>query len=1133
MENHFGESRTDASEPVATLRTRMESMNLSSLFCRFSRLGVRRAGTSGRRCVVGVSCWVAVVGVVGGMVGGVPSVLGQSSDEKAKAIFSDAASFQNNNAFALAAEEWRKLIRQFPEDPLANQARHYLGVSLIQMDPPKIDEAVEVFRQAVEDEKLSVRSEALINLGWCLYTRARNAAPGAPQQAEDLRDAQRAFEEFIAKYPQSPYMDQALFYLGDAHYMQGRPEKAIPFYKRMLDSTAGGKSPLRPDALYAMAVALEELGRDDEARSAYEAFLKEYDGHGLAHEVRVRLADLMMQAQDPKTAERLLVAVAETDPPSDLADYAWLRLGYARSLQKRDEEALAAYERVLTDFAESPHRETAALLAGQILFNQKRFAEAIDRLQLAAQERDTLAVDAAHWIAQAYLQLKQPADALRIAEEALRWAPREASMLLRMDRAEALYAMPQRLADAYAAYAQAADAFPDHEATPRAVYNAALAALRLKKLEEAQRWAELFLSKYPNDPLRTDVAYVAAETMLLQGRYDAAVTAYQELLKANSEDPAAVMWTLRLATAHYLADQFDRAIAVLEPILNRLANDEQRAEAHYILGACYLYQEQIPLAILHLQRSLEASQDWSSADDVTLLLAEALQQAGERGEARQTLQGFLQRYPDSPQRPQAEYRLAQMRADEGEYDAAIAGYESIVANDAAAHLHRFAKYGIAWCTMQQQRYDAALPILRDLSRAPAQDSIAAEAQLAQGVCLRKMGRTEEAISVLRELVQRQPPPVSLAAGWHELGLALTEAGQIEQANVALRKVLEVDPKYVAQEDVLYELAWNLHDAGAMEEAVQVFSDLAEAFPGGRRAAEALYMMGQFHFGQQRFERAESLFAEAVGKAERAGDEELAEKARYKLGWSLFQRGEFDRAGKVFQTQVDRAPRGKLAVDGLFMLGQCAEKQGRVEAALAAFQRAEALLEDSGVEADPRTKTLVYLHAAQAHRELKQYAEALADLDRIADVPATDPQRDAIWFERAWVQQLQGQTQPALELFERVADEYRNATGARARFMMGEIYFQQRQFDQAIAQFQRVMYGYGAERAPEQIKGWQARAALEAARCSETLAGELTGQSRAKMLRAAEDFYRYIVDKHAGHEVARQARSRLGELRKLR
>lgn len=53
-------------------------------------------------------------------------------------------------------------------------------------------------------------------------------------------------------------------------------------------------------------------------------------------------------------------------------------------------------------------------------------------------------------------------------------------------------------------------------------------------------------------------------------------------------------------------------------------------------------------------------------------------------------------------------------------------------------------------------------------------------------------------------------------------------------------------------------------------------------------------------------------------------------------------------------------------------------------------------------------------------------------------------------------------------------------------MMGEVYFSQCDFAKAIPEFQRVMYGFGGDKAPEDMKNWQAKNAFEAMRCSEVL-----------------------------------------------
>src|SRR5258706_1475506 len=56
-----------------------------------------------------------------------------ASSEEAKKSFADAANLQNNNAFDVAIEEWDKFLKNYPKDPLAPKAQHYLSVCQLQL----------------------------------------------------------------------------------------------------------------------------------------------------------------------------------------------------------------------------------------------------------------------------------------------------------------------------------------------------------------------------------------------------------------------------------------------------------------------------------------------------------------------------------------------------------------------------------------------------------------------------------------------------------------------------------------------------------------------------------------------------------------------------------------------------------------------------------------------------------------------------------------------------------------------------------------------------------------------------------------------------------------------------------------
>ncbi|MEO1617464.1 MAG: tetratricopeptide repeat protein, partial [Planctomycetota bacterium] len=137
----------------------------------------------------------------------------------------------------------------------------------------------------------------------------------------------------------------------------------------------------------------------------------------------------------------------------------------------------------------------------------------------------------------------------------------------------------------------------------------------------------------------------------------------------------------------------------------------------------------------------------------------------------------------------------------------------------------------------------------------------------------------------------------------------------------------------------------------------------------------------------------------------------------------------------------------------------------------------------------------------------------------------------VFYESGFAYQQKGDDTAAVKYFKQVAENYRRReVGARARFMMGEIFFGKKQFDKAIPEFQSVMFGFGGEQAPEPIKNWQAKSGFEAGRCSELLmqsAKTTDAKNRAKTF--AKQFYQYVVQKHPKHELASKATERLRSL----
>ncbi len=98
-----------------------------------------------------------------------------------------------------------------------------------------------------------------------LVLASSQATRGSAEQTRELEEARARLSDFLKEYPDGAYLDQAVFYLGDIEHLLGNRKKAITQFKRFLENEKLAKSSLRPDALYALAVAYQDENEAPEA----------------------------------------------------------------------------------------------------------------------------------------------------------------------------------------------------------------------------------------------------------------------------------------------------------------------------------------------------------------------------------------------------------------------------------------------------------------------------------------------------------------------------------------------------------------------------------------------------------------------------------------------------------------------------------------------------------------------------------------------------------------------------------------------------------------------------------------------------------------------------------------------------
>lgn len=1054
--------------------------------------------------------------------------------DKAMADYADAANFQTGGALDLAIDAWRRFLADHPDHAMAAQAAHYLGVCFMQKENPVYGAAAEAFQQALKNREYDLREESLANLGWCLYA---SAGQGENRNETRLKQSIQAFEQLQKENAKGKFLDRAYFYSGEAAYGLGDARRAIDFYDKLLSMADAKSSPLRCDALYARGVAQEELKQFDAALVSYRQLLGSCERAELLSEVRLRVGDLqIMRKEYADAAESFAEAYDSTQSPDDRS-YALFRQAFALVQADRPQDAAAKYEQLIGEFPDSPFAGSALLASAQSSYRGGDIDGAAERFRsVLLQKNLEAATEAAHWLARIEITRGQPAEAASIVRQQLdRGVEGNFAMDLRLDLAEALSMDPDQIAESQTLFLDAYRDSPDNPLAPRALYNAAFSSLQLNQPEQAIELAAEFVSKFPEDTLVPDVRFIAAESQLMANRPEDASSTYQQLLSSTSRDnPQRPLWLLRCGATSNAAGRFEATIDQLTAELNLFQQPSQKAEAYMLIGQAQLRGGQPEAAIKSLAACRAADPDWHRRAEALLLEGQAQLTSNKASAAEASWKAVIASNPTTPIANQARYKLAQLASATEQFESAVNYYDEILRSDNGASLIPYAQYGKGWALMQVKQFAPALealePVLQDNNH-----PLRGDALLARGITLRNLNQFDAAKVDLEQYLDLPPSGTNLGHALYELALIDQTAKQPGRAAEKLTRLVREVPDYTSMDKVLYELGWSLQESGNAGEAIKYFTDLITRFPNASLVPDAAYFIGLQHYNNEDWPLAASQFQIAARLAQENG---LSEKSLYRLGWSEFKDENFEAAEKAFSDQAARHGDGTLAMDALMMIGQCRFKRADYPPALEAFQAAREQIRSRDETAktlpdveERRVRELVFLHGGQCAAQLKSWKPAIGWYDELRERFPSTEYLEQVFYETGFAYQQIEDDANALKFLQEVADNYRNELAARARFMMGEIYFGNREFDLAIPEFQRVMFGFGADKAPDSIKNWQAKSGFEAGRCGELLLeAARTPESRQKAVKIARNFYDYVLQMHPNHELAAKSRDRIEALR---
>lgn len=100
-------------------------------------------------------------------------------------------------------------------------------------------------------------------------------------------EAIAGFRDMQTRWPQGRFADNALYWLGESHYVKREYEPALESFRSLMERFPA--SPKVPDALYKIGLAQIELKQNDDARATLQKLVADYPNTNAARLARQRL----------------------------------------------------------------------------------------------------------------------------------------------------------------------------------------------------------------------------------------------------------------------------------------------------------------------------------------------------------------------------------------------------------------------------------------------------------------------------------------------------------------------------------------------------------------------------------------------------------------------------------------------------------------------------------------------------------------------------------------------------------------------------------------------------------------------------------------------------------------------------
>jgi TolA-binding protein len=941
------------------------------------------------------------------------------------------------------------------------------------------------------------------------------------------------FAAFVAQYPDDSRHAQVLFFLGETCVQLQQYEKAREQFLAFLQRAPDDRNALRAEFRLGEVAFFE--GQYQEARERLNGFHDQHAADPLNAYVLAYLGEMALAEADGSGAEARFREAINGYQDGPLIGECRFGLARALEMQGNSAEAIRFY-RFLAENRDSPLADDAQLQLGVLNFKQRAVREAISALESfsAAYPQSELLGDAQYWYGQCLLVEERFADAATaFATAAEKSAQSELAPAIQFSLADALRKQG-KYSEAVPHCQQVLDQWSESAWADDACQVLVDIAFRDGETDRAATLGQTFLDKFPNSPLQPFVAQTLGRIELKREQYAAAITRFESLTSGSAvtEDAGS-------------QDMTPSKTDVAGPAANEAAvaasSSLRRANAYY-LALALLGDGQYDAALTALDKVQPAATETELASGILVARASALISLQRYAEAAKPLRDYLAANPQGADAGECTARLCIALSESGDLPGALAAYATYREQFRQHTLFLPTTHYLAEQALTQNQLETARELFTLLSESSDAGEYAAKGLAGLGKTQLKSGQTEASAQTFATLVENIPdsPQAAEAALLRAKSLETPERtaeaitaylavaekfAQSPQAPAALQSAAQLSEKEGKQADALrllerlqkeypdcpqvpaalYQQAWILADSQRQSEAMAAFRKIADNFPETRYWADAVYRLAE-HAAQSQDYAAAGALLERLLSAEIEPD--VRAHGRYLQARLAIDQQQWSVALPALERLLQDHPQHALRAPAEYWIAEIYYQTERYDEAVKALEQ----LAQTQAGKGQTWEAMVPLRHAQVLAQQGQWDQAFEQVNALARDYPDFRQRHEVDYLLGRCLSSQARFREAREAYQRVVDSTvagRSETAAMAQWMVGETYFHQKDYDQAIRAYHRVesLYAY-----PK----WQAAALLQAAKCQ-----ELQGNQQESIR-----LYQQLIKTYADTQYSQDAAERL-------